>query len=499
MGPIRSVQWAHEGSLTKGVAMDSKSGCEKTAVEVRNPFMAAPYSKKMMTIVGIYIAVVGSIIQSSTLSTLLPVAVNEIGGLDYYSLASTLSGIISVAVMPLWGYLGAKNPAIKRPLFTVSLLIGAVVLFARALAPTMMALVIPSMFYGFVSAGIFVLGYSMIRDLFEAQKAGTFLGICGTMMAIGMLAGPVLGGLIMDVASWRWVCHMIWPFMLIGGLLVFFGAKATTEEAAGMASASGKFDLSGAVAVIVFLGALITALSLGTSFLPFGSIGSTSLFVLAAIALVALILIIRKKQGNAIIPATALKDRNTLSFGIANFFCMFSNMAVFFFLPMYVITVMGHSATEAGLTTTLYSVAGLFLSPIFGKMIGKAGTAKGVLSFGCVMRIVVAAALLFIMAPDANIFVIYVIMLFAGTYNSVQSSAFSAGPQIQLPAAIRVQGNSIIQVGQNLGGAIGTAIYTVILGSMGVIGGMPIALTVSIVAAALALVFALRLRKLEQE
>lgn len=479
--------------------MDTKHDKGGSGEAVRNPFVEAPHSKKMMTIVGIYIAVVGSIIQSSTLSTLLPVAVSEVGGLDYYSLASTLSGIISVAVMPLWGYLGAKNPAIKRPLFTVSLLIGAVVLFARALAPTMMAIVVPSMFYGFVSAGIFVLGYSMIRDMFEAQKAGTYLGICGTMMAIGMLAGPVLGGFIMDVASWRWVCHMIWPFMLVGGLLVFFGAKATTEEAAGMASASGKFDVSGAIAVIVFLGALITALSLGTSFLPFGTLGSNVLLIVAAAALVALVFVIRKKQGNAIIPATALRNRNTLSFGIANFFCMFSNMAVFFFLPMYVITVMGHSATEAGLTTTLYSVAGLFLSPLFGKMIGKAGNARGVLSFGCIMRIVVAAALLLIMAPDANIFVIYVIMLFAGCYNSVQSSAFSAGPQIQLPTGIRVQGNSIIQVGQNLGGAIGTAIYTVILGSMGVVGGMPIALTVSIVAAVCALVFALRLRKLEEE
>ncbi|MEG0419179.1 MFS transporter [Gordonibacter sp.] len=477
--------------------MESKDTQGTSTQVIRNPFLEAPASKKTMTVVGIYIAVVGSIIQSATLSTLLPVAGREIGGLDYYSLASTLSGIISVVVMPLWGYLGAKNPAIKRPLFTVSLLIGAAVLFARALAPSMMAVVVPSTLYGFVSAGIFVLGYSMIRDMFDMKKAGMYLGICGTMMSIGMLAGPVLGGIIMDAASWRWVCHMIWPFMLIGGLLVFFGAKATTEEAAGMASGVGKFDVSGSVAIIIFLGSLITALSLGTSFLPFGTMGSNALFALAAVGLVASVLVIRKKQGGAIIPATALKNRNTLSFAIANFFCMFSNMAVFFFLPMYVITVMQLPATEAGLTTTLYSVAGLFLSPLFGKMIGKAGNARGVLSFGCIMRIVVAGALLLVMAPDANIFVIYIIMLVAGCYNSVQSSAFSAGPQIQLPEDIRVQGNSIIQVGQNLGGAIGTAIYTVILGSMGIVGGMPIALAVSVAAAAGALVFALRLRKLE--
>lgn len=472
---------------------------ESFAEAARNPFAAAPSAKKTVTLIGIYVAVVGSIIQSSTLSTLLPVAVADIGGLSYYSLASTLSGIISVAVMPLWGYLGAKNPAIKRPLFAASLFIGAAVIFARALAPTMMAIVIPSALWGFVSAGIFVLGYTMIRDMYDQKKAGIYLGTCGTMMAVGMLAGPVLGGVIMDVASWRWVCHLIWPILLIGGLMVFFGVKATREEAAGMASATGKFDVSGTLAVVVFLVTLISGLSLGTSFVPFGSVASTALFVVAAVALIVLVLIIRKKQGDAIIPATALRNRNTLSFCIANFFSMFSNMAVFFFLPLYVLTVMHLSATEAGLVTTLYSVAGLFLSPIFGRMIGKAGTARGVLSFGCIMRMLVAGALLLFVAPDANIFVIYVIMLIAGCYNSVQSSVFSAGPQIQLPASIRVQGNSIIQVGQNLGGSIGTAVYTVILGTMGVTDGMPIALAVSIVAAACALVFALRLKRLEEE
>lgn len=477
--------------------MEEKNRAETSAVAAGNPFLAASPTKKKLTLIGIYIAVVGSILQSATLSTLLPVAVEDIGGLDYYSLASTLSGIVSVAVMPLWGYLGAKNPALKRPLFTASLLVGAAVLLARAFAPTMMVLVIPSALWGFVSAGIFVLGYSMIRDMYDGAQAGTYLGACGTMMAIGMLAGPVLGGFIMDAASWRWVCHLIWPFLLVGGLMVFFGASASKAEAAAMASASGKFDFAGTVAVVVFLSALITGLSLGTSFAPFGSAASYALFAVAAVALVALVLVIRKKQGDAIIPATALKNRNTLSFSLANFFCMFSNMAVFFFLPMYLITVMGNTAAAAGLATTLYSVVGLFLSPILGRMIGKAGNARGVLSFGCIMRIIVAAALLLVVAPDANIFVIYVIMLVAGCYNSVQSSAFSAGPQIQLPAAIRVQGNSVIQVGQNLGGAIGTAVYTVILGTAGVVGGMPIALGVSIATAACALVFALRLKKLD--
>ena len=108
----------------------------------------------------------------------------------------------------------------------------------------------------------------MIRDMYDQKKAGTYLGVCGTMMAIGMLAGPVLGGFIMDAFSWRIVCHVIWPILLVGGLMVFFGVKATKEEAADMASAAGRFDVAGTIAVVVFLSALISGLSLGTSFVP---------------------------------------------------------------------------------------------------------------------------------------------------------------------------------------------------------------------------------------
>ena len=479
--------------------MASEAGQKASETLSNNPFLAASPAKKRLTLIGIYVAVVGSIIQSSTLSTLLPVAAREIGGLEYYSLASTLTGVLSVAVMPLWGYLGAKNPAGKRMLFTLSMVIGAVVLFLRAMSSSMLLLIIPSAFYGFVSAGIFVLGYSMIRDIYDGAKAGMYLGFCGTMMAMGLLAGPVIGGFLMDVASWRWVCHVIWPILLLGGLLVFFGVKVTKEEAAPFASTAGKFDISGTIAVVIFLGSLITALSTGTNYLPFGTMGNTMLFALAALALIALIMIIRKKQGDAIIPATALKNRNTLSFALTNFFYNFSNMAVFFFLPMYVVTAMQLSATEAGLTTTVYSIVGLFLSPLLGRFIGKTKNARGVLTFGGIMRIVVASALLFFVAPDTNIFIVYFIMLMGGCYNSAQSSSFSAGPQIQLPANIRVQGNSVIQVGQNLGGSIGTAVYTVILGTFGVVSGMPIALGVAIGAALCGLIAIRFLTKLDEQ
>ncbi len=464
-----------------------------------NPFARASSTQKSLTLIGVYVAILGSIMHSATVSTLLPVAAADIGGMDYYSLANTLPGIVSVVCMPLWGYFGAKSPSMKRPLFCISMLIGAAVLIIRSVALNMMVIAVSSVGWGVVSCGVFVLGYAMIREIYDAKKAATYLGICGTMMCVAMLVGPTVGGIVMDTIGWRWLCHIIWPFLVVSAVLIFFGAKASKEEAAGMAVAAGKFDTSGAISLVVFLGALITAVSLGTSLMPFGSLVSNLLFVLAAIGLVALIVVIARKKGAAIVPATALRHRNVLGYFLSNFFCSFSNMAVFFFLPMYVLTAMGGSATQAGLVTTLLSVVGVFMGPIFGRMIGKAQSGKGVISFGAIMRIVCAVALLIFLAPNASIFIIYVIMFVAGFYNSIQGTAYASGPQVQLPASIRVQGNSVVQLGQNFGSAIGTAVFTAVLTGLGVVGGMPVALAISIVAAACGLVGALMLNKKKNE
>jgi MFS family permease len=123
----------------------------------------------------------------------------------------TLSGVSSVALMPLYGYLGAKNPAIRRPLFTVSLLIAGTCIFLRSIAPNMWVVVLPSVFLGLYNPAIYILGYSTIRDMYDQKAAGAYLGIVGTMQGIGLLLGPALTGLIIENLGWRALNFIIFP------------------------------------------------------------------------------------------------------------------------------------------------------------------------------------------------------------------------------------------------------------------------------------------------
>ncbi|MDR1183984.1 MAG: hypothetical protein LBK67_04220 [Coriobacteriales bacterium] len=112
-----------------------------------NAFLEAPNSKKMLTLVGIYLGLISQLIASTTFSGILRVAQNEFTDGSLWVLAASIGGILGLIVMPLYGYFGARNPALKRTLVCASMLIGSLVLLARALAPSMMVMTVASAFW----------------------------------------------------------------------------------------------------------------------------------------------------------------------------------------------------------------------------------------------------------------------------------------------------------------------------------------------------------------
>lgn len=462
-----------------------------------NAFLNAPESKKRNSLLALYVGIIGSIFVSATQSTMLPVAALEIGGADIYPLVSTLTGVVGVLLMPLYGYFAAKNPAIKTPLFSLSMLLGAISIFSRCLVSNMWMIIIPGLLYSFASSAIYILGYSIIRDIYGPQKAGVYLGLVATFQSVGMLVGPVICGIIIDTVGWRCVNHMIWPFMLASSVLSFFGVRVKKEDVSG--NQAGSFDFAGAVSLVLLLGGLILALSLGSSFAPFGSLFSNTLFAVAAVGLVGLILTIRKKGDKCIVPVGVLKDKTTICLSGATLFLNWSTMAAYFFIPSFCLRVLNAPATQAGLSTTMISMAGLFMGPIYGKLIGKSGNARGVLSLTTLLRIVVTVAFIFLLNEKTPILLIYILMFISGFYTSAVGVSFAVAPQLQIAAEHRMQSNSIIQVCQNFGSSVGTAIYTLVISILGVAQGMKMAFVIALVCAVLGLLFVLPLKALPQE
>jgi MFS family permease len=491
-----------------------------------NPFQEAPNSKKMLTIAGLYIAVVSQIFISTSYSGMLPLAALDFADGTMWPLAIAVSGILGFAIMPLFGYFGAKHPHIKRILAAVSLFIGAVVLLSRGIAPNMTLIVVTSLFWGFVSASIYVLGFTMVRDMFDQQKSGTYLGVFGSMISLGMLIGPFLSGIVMDNFGWRPLNFLICATMAVGAVLVLLGPKATKEQTSGMATAMGKFDFAGAAAMTVFLACLIIALSM-TSFFPLGGLISNVLFALAAICLIIFVLDIKRKKATAFVPSTVFSDRNSLVFSICNFLANFSVMSIIAFLPAYIragmsadpiVSTIGVSLASL-LPTTLMAILGLILGAIFGRMIAKAGNARLVLTIGTVVRLIVYIGLLMIVGGvfgTASYLGICVLLFVLGVAVIQNSVTYSAGPQIQIRPELRMQSNSIIQLGQNLGAGVAVPVYTLIIAlstgsliaggmdtqvasALGLVNALPIMLVIGLVAVVILLFVGLLLKPLPKQ
>jgi predicted MFS family arabinose efflux permease len=285
--------------------------------------------------------------------------------------------------------------------------------------------------------------------------------------------------------------------MLLSALLVFFGVKVTTEEVKDLAQPDARFDFPGSIAFAVFLAGIILSVSFGNSYIPFGTPLSYILMVATVVGLIVLAVVIAKKKEGAIIPMPVLKDRNTMIFTGVAFFVTFSSMAIFFFIPSYILYIMGGTAVEAAIASACMAALGVFLGPFFGRAIAKSGNARTVMTIGVLERIAVTIAFILLLKPSTPMWLVFALMFLGGFYNSQHSVTNSAGPQIQISDHLRLLSNSVVQVSQNLGSTIGMMVYTLLIG-FGLADGLPIALWVAVGAAVIAFVFGLFLKPLPQ-
>ncbi|MDR1796647.1 MAG: MFS transporter [Clostridiales Family XIII bacterium] len=474
---------------------------DTTLNAVTNPYELNSPGRKQCSLLAVWIGVASTIMISMTASLMLPIAAEEFGAGTEWSMGISLGSVISIVCMPLYGYLTARNPHIKRPLFVISFIISGTVVLLRGVAPNMWVIIVPTLVLTIYSPAIYVIGYSLVRDMYGMKKGAQYLGFVATMQGIGLLVGPVVGSMMIQNLGWRSVNFLIAPLLYLCALLMFFGARITKEEGQTIATSRGKFDYPGAIAVSVMLASLIVMLSM-TSFMPWGSPGNLALIVIAILSLIWLASIVKKKGNDAFLPAPVLKDRNTRFLFLINFCFTFSAMGMGAFLPSFLMYVMMKEPTTSGIASAFYAVAGLFMGPIYGRIMAKTGTARETVMYsGGLLRCAVQLAMLFIVVmhhETVPIYAVYIIMFVGGFYSAVGGVTPAVAPQVQLREEIRPLGNSIIQLGANFGSSVGIAIFSAVIATVGLEQGFKTLLFITSFISILDFVFAMPLKKLPE-
>ena len=277
----------------------------------------------------------------------------------------------------------------RRKVFAIGIVIFTVASAAAALAPHVGALIAARAVQGVGGAIVTPLSLTLLAGAVPAERRGTAFGIWGAMSGLGIALGPVIGGLVVEHASWQWI---FWINVPIG--LALLPLIPVLRESRGGA---GRLDPLGVVLATGALFGIVFGLVRG------GSHGWTSDSVLAALvgggALLVAFLRWQARAAHPMLPLALFRSRG---FSVANavgFVMAFGMFGAVFLGAQFLQTVQGYSPLEAGLRTLPWTAAPALIAPFSGLIADRMGASR-VLALALALQAVGIGWLALVSRPD---------------------------------------------------------------------------------------------------
>ncbi|WP_263251461.1 MDR family MFS transporter [Saccharopolyspora rosea] len=388
--------------------------------------------------------------------TILNVALATLGrefGVGAATLQWVLTGyMISLAVfIPSSGWIADRFGSKRTFQFAVVVFTVASVLCG--MASEMWMLVAARVLQG-VGGGMLVpVGQAMLFRAFPAHeraKAGAVLSI---PITIAPTLGPVLGGVLVEYASWRWIFFINVP---VGALTLLFTVLFLREE---RRDHPGRFDLPGFVLAGAGLAALLFGLDQGAQ------LGWTRPEVCGSLA--AAVLLVSGLVWRELRVAEPMLDLRLLGgrlFGTGNALLLCQTAAMFgvlFLLPLYLQDLRGVSPMQAGLVLMPQAMSMLAVTQVVSRVYGRVGP-KRLLLAGFAVQLCVAAALQLIGAGSSLWFLVGLLVV-QGAAMGLLMTPLQTATFARVEPAQMGQASSMFNVSRQVATALGTAIVATVL------------------------------------
>jgi EmrB/QacA subfamily drug resistance transporter len=339
----------------------------------------------------------------------------------------------------LWGFLGY-----------------AVASAVCALAPSDVVLIVGRLLLGFAGAVLFSLSLALLRAGFREDRLGWAIGIYATLSAVGLALGPLIGGGLVDVASWRAIFWANLPLSAIGIGLTLRYVEESDDPAAGR-----RVDLPGVVTLAAGLGAVVFGV-IQSSQWGWGSPATIGLLA-GGCVLLALFAVIERIAESPIVEFTMFRNA---TFTGCNVVCLVLFWVVFAFLflfGLYFQTVEGDSAFVAGLLLLPYAVAFMIAAPRVAGAVARFGPRTTVIAAMGVM--VVGVLGLSEVDPGTPTWIVVVLSAAIGMANAGAIVPVNAQGIAAAPSAKAGSASGILVMSRYLGAVIGVAVVGELLES----------------------------------
>src|SRR4051812_32932293 len=326
--------------------------------------------KRSVTIAfaAIVLAMLPAVLDQTILATALPTVASDLGRLTDVSWVITAYVVAAAATTPLWGKLGDRHG--RKRLLELSL---ALFLAASALcgaAHDITFLVVARVVQGAAAGGLMSLAMAAVGDLVSPRERGRYQGYIAATFAVATVAGPLVGGLLVEHVSWRWVFYVNLPIGIaaLAGLRLRLPAPDVERPAQPL-------DALGAALLAAATSALMLACIWGGDRYGWGSPAILSL--LGGGALLATALVLRERRAaDPIVPLDLLRTRTVAIASAALFLATAALFAINVFVPLFLQTTTGATPTQAGLLLVPMMIGITLSTNLAGRAIAKTGRYK---------------------------------------------------------------------------------------------------------------------------
>ncbi len=318
-----------------------------------------------------------SSLDGAILSTALPTILSDLGGFQLLSWVFTLYMLTSTVVVPIVGKLSDMFG--RRPFVISGVVIFLIGSLGCGFAPTMLSLIIARGLQGIGGGFILACVLVVMADMYTPLERAKYVGYILAIITAGTLLGPPVGGFFADGPGWRWCFFINIPIGAIA-LATIWATLPNTRQGGRVAD----IDFVGAAVLTTATVAGLLATAWAYEAYGWGSAVTVGLLIAAGVLLL-LFVLQELKHPNAIIPMALFRNRMYVLTGLV----AVGTSAVLFssaiFLPTFIQTSLGASASVSGFVTMPQAVGLVVMSFIGGRIVSRTGRFKLLLVAGCAL------------------------------------------------------------------------------------------------------------------
>jgi EmrB/QacA subfamily drug resistance transporter len=438
------------------------------AVEASRGIPQLTRAEKVFTLLGALLGMLLAALDQTIVATAGPAIQADLHvDPSLYAWITTAYLVTSTVMVPIYGKL--SDLLGRKRILVAGIVIFLLGSFLCGIAGSALQLILYRAIQGIGSAALFTSAFAVVADIFPPAIRGKYQGMFGAVFGLSSVVGPLLGGFITDQFGWHWVFFINLPIGAIALAFIFLRMPALQRRIRGKIAEC--LDVAGALALTVAVVPLMLALSLGERSPAPGSTGyawgSWEILALLAVATVGVALFLRaeRRAKNPIIDLRLFRNRTFAVGNLAAFVIGSGFLGAIVFLPLFMVNVVGLSATRSGLTLTPLTLGLVTGNVVSGQIVARIGKYKVPIMASLVLLIVGYAVMGFTLSPQSSQTEVTLKMILVGIGLGPSIPLFTLVVQNAVPVQQIGVATSSVTFFRQLGSTVGLAILGTVFGA----------------------------------